>query len=582
MNRSKCYVRLGHYDKALKDAESSIGEDKKFHRGLNQKAEALYAAGDFEYALVHFHRAHRVRPDIEDYQLGIRKAEGAIARAIGLGDSSASRPATRSGTPPRRVPEDVHSPLATATSVFTPTRRRPSTGESKPASSKRLLGDLFDDQEFLKRLQAEVSIVRNDDVSRLINTGLQYIESRSEFWRQQQSPVRGPSRPQSRPRSCPRPSMPRGGKPLPPTGRPSTGKIGARGSKLTIRIDGQNVNPNATGPAPRRPNTTGATRPGPPRSAMKRPNSGSRPGSRGVRYKEPETKKTPRPTGQAAAQAKAKAVDRSAKKQYMHSSHYVAKVLANIEEALRTGAPDLALQFSKALMTRIPTLDVPDTPRIMADVHSVMGTVYMALDRPTPALIHHKKDLDLAIDNGIATGHVRALRHLGNAYIRLNDMEMAVAVTTKIVDNAALPTPSYIIGEALMQRGRAQYELKRYPEAVADAQAAWATLNEPSSREPGTDRVDTALFGFDGDMSSTRDELQLDALCLLGRGLMAVGRDDEALAKLELCLTLAKERGDRTAEAAALTNLSVIALSRGDVDEGKRLQATAVEISQGG
>ena len=42
-------------------------------QGLYQKAEALYAMGDFEFALVFYHRGHKLRPELEEFRLGIQK-----------------------------------------------------------------------------------------------------------------------------------------------------------------------------------------------------------------------------------------------------------------------------------------------------------------------------------------------------------------------------------------------------------------------------------------------------------------------------------------------------------------------------
>lgn len=47
------------------------------------KAEALYSKGDFEMALLHYHRGHQAKPDVDDFRLGIQKAKEAINNAIG-------------------------------------------------------------------------------------------------------------------------------------------------------------------------------------------------------------------------------------------------------------------------------------------------------------------------------------------------------------------------------------------------------------------------------------------------------------------------------------------------------------------
>ena len=52
-------------------------------QGLYQKAEALYLMGNFEHALVFYHRGNKVRPDKHEFVLGIHKAQEAIENSIG-------------------------------------------------------------------------------------------------------------------------------------------------------------------------------------------------------------------------------------------------------------------------------------------------------------------------------------------------------------------------------------------------------------------------------------------------------------------------------------------------------------------
>ena len=52
-------------------------------QGLFQKAEALYQMGDFEYALVFYHRGHKLRPELQEFRLGIQKAQEAIDNCVG-------------------------------------------------------------------------------------------------------------------------------------------------------------------------------------------------------------------------------------------------------------------------------------------------------------------------------------------------------------------------------------------------------------------------------------------------------------------------------------------------------------------
>lgn len=54
-----------------------------FLKGLYQKAEALYYMGEFEFALVFYHRGQKLRPQIQEFRLGIQKAQEAIENSVG-------------------------------------------------------------------------------------------------------------------------------------------------------------------------------------------------------------------------------------------------------------------------------------------------------------------------------------------------------------------------------------------------------------------------------------------------------------------------------------------------------------------
>lgn len=50
---------------------------------MYQKAEALYYMGEFEFALVFYHRGRKLRPQIQEFRLGIQKAQEAIENSVG-------------------------------------------------------------------------------------------------------------------------------------------------------------------------------------------------------------------------------------------------------------------------------------------------------------------------------------------------------------------------------------------------------------------------------------------------------------------------------------------------------------------
>ncbi|XP_034448158.1 tetratricopeptide repeat protein 25-like [Hippoglossus hippoglossus] len=83
--RSRCYLLMGQFENALRDAEASLKGDKTFCEGLYQKAEALYHMGELEFALVFYHRGQKLRPQMQEFRLGIQKAHDDIVNSINTG-----------------------------------------------------------------------------------------------------------------------------------------------------------------------------------------------------------------------------------------------------------------------------------------------------------------------------------------------------------------------------------------------------------------------------------------------------------------------------------------------------------------
>ena len=83
VQRSKCYLAMGNAESALEDAEHSLKGNKDYHRGIYQKAEALYSLGNFEFALVNYHRGNKLRPELAEFRLGVQKAKEAIQFSVG-------------------------------------------------------------------------------------------------------------------------------------------------------------------------------------------------------------------------------------------------------------------------------------------------------------------------------------------------------------------------------------------------------------------------------------------------------------------------------------------------------------------
>ncbi|XP_031557017.1 tetratricopeptide repeat protein 25-like [Actinia tenebrosa] len=194
--RSKCYLQLGDNAAALRDAEAALEDDKDFNKGLYQKAEALYAMGDFEYALVYYHRGNKLRPELQEFRLGIQKAQEAIDNSIGdaanvklenKGDLSFFAKQDE-----MKKPKGYNKPKTQATRTQQQQINRGKSNKSPAASDKtvkQLLGEMYADKEYLEKLLSDDDLVNNknnnNQIHGLVTSGLSYLESRTEFWRQQ-------------------------------------------------------------------------------------------------------------------------------------------------------------------------------------------------------------------------------------------------------------------------------------------------------------------------------------------------------------------------------------------------------------
>ncbi|XP_047474137.1 outer dynein arm-docking complex subunit 4-like [Penaeus chinensis] len=171
--RGRCHLLLGHLQQALADARDALKVDPSIVKAVLVQAEALYGMGEFERSLVLFHRGARKRPDLTAFTRGVHKAREAIINAIG-GD---------------KFP-DVDEPLSSgsmtdggvsagSTQVAVPTISVNEPKASKTAS-KRLLGGLSSDKEFLASLVSRRSLKReltSTDPSSLVGRSGNHVAS---------------------------------------------------------------------------------------------------------------------------------------------------------------------------------------------------------------------------------------------------------------------------------------------------------------------------------------------------------------------------------------------------------------------
>lgn len=244
--RSRCHINAGNGKPALDDAEEALKEDPEFFKGIYQKAEALYAIGDFETALVFYHRGNRLRPELDEFRTGIQKAREAIENGIGNPRENKIH-----------VPQTLRKQLAAAAAVEAEAASDPSTRKANagkdatgrggriafvqpqqqeqkatslsPALENKLLGELYEDKVYLEGLLSDKDFTDcpDEQVISLVTDGIRYLQTRIDFWRQQNPLYARPKEKRIKPR------MERGGlKPRTHTAEDSGGaKMGPKKGK---------------------------------------------------------------------------------------------------------------------------------------------------------------------------------------------------------------------------------------------------------------------------------------------------------------------------------------------------------------
>ncbi|XP_030397425.1 tetratricopeptide repeat protein 25 isoform X2 [Gopherus evgoodei] len=192
--RSMCYLKLGDTENSLRDAEASLQNDKTFSKGLYQKAETLYTMGDFEFALVYYHRGHRLRPELQKFRLGIQKAQEAIDNSVG---SPSSVKLENKGDLCFLSRQAESKKVKQKLQVKAPKKDQKQQSKVGPIrnekTERQLLGELYADKAYLEKLLKDADLIKSSTkygmtVEDLILGGINYLDTRTEFW-QQQKPI---------------------------------------------------------------------------------------------------------------------------------------------------------------------------------------------------------------------------------------------------------------------------------------------------------------------------------------------------------------------------------------------------------
>ncbi|XP_074972710.1 outer dynein arm-docking complex subunit 4 isoform X3 [Phalacrocorax aristotelis] len=162
-------------------------------KGLYQKAEALYTMGDFEFALVFYHRGYRLRPDLQKFKLGIEKSQEAIVNCIG----SPSSVKLENREDLCFISRQAESKKENQKLQIKLTKDQKWTRKEGPArnpkTERELLGELYADKAYLEKLLKDKDLMASSTkqgtkVADLVLSGISYLDTRGEFW-QQQKPI---------------------------------------------------------------------------------------------------------------------------------------------------------------------------------------------------------------------------------------------------------------------------------------------------------------------------------------------------------------------------------------------------------
>jgi len=170
--------------------------------------------GQFEFALVFYHRGQKLRPELNNFRLGVQKAREAIVNSVGTPKSVNLRSKTGISTPlanasgspdksrvtlsggsrdPRRG--TLSGQEAAQTRVGSGSRKSSSAGQNqkKQKTAKAVLGEMYPDKAFLMKLLEDEELMKGNvsngmNIHSLILSGLNYLDTRTDFW-QQHKPI---------------------------------------------------------------------------------------------------------------------------------------------------------------------------------------------------------------------------------------------------------------------------------------------------------------------------------------------------------------------------------------------------------
>ena len=232
IDRANCYIQVGQPEDALRDLNVVLRDNQNNPRAILAKAEAYFAMGEFEFALVFFQRGLSVRRDMSGFKDGVTKCKSAILDAINGVDLFQANPNYVQGHPRKPLVEVTDRTVDLGdenermqqTKALLPEKVEPlSTAQGK----KEFLGELALDYEYLLELRQEVTNEsdehgkkEDEQIAAVVGEALVYLEQRGAFWAQQGASKDAPQSPEEEKGKLQTRSPPKGS----PTRNPRAGR----------------------------------------------------------------------------------------------------------------------------------------------------------------------------------------------------------------------------------------------------------------------------------------------------------------------------------------------------------------------
>ncbi|XP_063815472.1 outer dynein arm-docking complex subunit 4 isoform X2 [Pseudophryne corroboree] len=147
--------------------------------------------GDFEFALVFYHRGYKLRPELHMFRLGIQKAQEAIENSVGTPTSvKLEHKEGMEFLSKQEESKKAKQKLPAKLPKKAPKQQKKMDPSKSQKTARQLLGEVYNDMEYLESLLKDEGLVKGNTRSGLklqdlIINAITYLDTRTEFWRQQ-------------------------------------------------------------------------------------------------------------------------------------------------------------------------------------------------------------------------------------------------------------------------------------------------------------------------------------------------------------------------------------------------------------